>query len=169
MPSNSLDIILQCNSLERNHNELLNGKKRLISNEMMNFIHDLYDKQTTKASTVLKHIESARVNQKLFMQEPNPNFRQLEYCLKKYRAGDKIDMIHIGDVMKQCSEMSDFPDDVDGAFVLSYQCYYNQNQTGFHFCMTTPRLLEILSTRDTIAVDSTYKLNWMDLPLIVLF
>lgn len=105
MPSNNLDIILQCNSLQHNHNELLNGKKRLISNEMLAFIHDLYDKQTTKAVAVINHIDSARENQKLFMHEPSPNFKQLEYCLKNYRAGGEKEMVHIGDVMNKCEKI----------------------------------------------------------------
>lgn len=46
---------------------------------MLAFIHDLYEKDTKKASSVLKHIDAARDNQGLFADEPNPNLEQLEY------------------------------------------------------------------------------------------
>lgn len=59
-----------------------------------------------------------------------------------------------------------FPNDVDEAFVLSYECYEKGKERGFHFCMTTPRLLEILSRMETVAIDATYKVNWLDYPLV---
>lgn len=90
LPSDCNDICLQCNGLEHNHNKLLDGKKRLISKEMMLFIQELYEKETTKSSSVLKHINSARENQNLSKDESNPSQRQLEYTLKNFRAGKHV-------------------------------------------------------------------------------
>lgn len=47
---------------------------------MLNFINDLYDKETKKHSSVLLHINAAREKQGLFTNEINPSKRQLAYC-----------------------------------------------------------------------------------------
>lgn len=171
-PSDCNDIFLQCNDLDHNHNELLKGQKRPISKDMLAFIHDLYDKQTFKYTSIIMHIESARDRQNLFKDESNPTTRQLEYCLSKYRAGNSTQkMINLGDLMQWCEGSSNYPDDIDEAFALSYECNAGKSfkcDASFRFCITSPRLLEVMSKADTICIDATYKLNWMGFPLIIL-
>lgn len=167
LPSDCNDIFLQWNALDHNHEELLIGQKKPISKEMLTFINDLYDKQTFKHSSIILHIESARNEQNIFRNEPNPSVRQLEYCLKKYRAGDTRKMINLGDLMEWCKTNSNYPDDIDEPFVLSNECNA-ENVSGFRFCITTPRLLKIISKAEIICIDATYKLNWLGYPLIVL-
>lgn len=168
LPSHSNEIILQTNFEEHNHNELLKGKKRSISIEMLEFIHDLYKRETKKASSILLHIDGARKNQGLFVDEPNPSNRQLEYCLRKYNLRDTGKMVSLGDVMKWCESNSSYPKNGDEAFVLSYECNTDKAQKGFHFCITTPNLLGRLSKVSIICIDATYKLNWMGFPLVIL-
>lgn len=167
LPSNTNEINLLTNGLEHNHDQLLKGQKRTMSPEMVAFIHDLYKKDTKKPSAVILHIDAARNDINLFRDEPNPNPRQLEYCLKKYNTGDSGKMINMGDLMKWCENSSSFPTNEDEAFVASYQIVNDKNK-GFRFCMTTPKLLKIVSQCETLAIDATYKLNWMGFPLIIL-
>lgn len=168
LPSDTKEIILQSNNMEHNHNELLKGKKRQMSPEMLEFINDLYDKETKKASSVLLHINAARENQKLFLDEPNPTNRQLVYSLDKYKRKETGKMIHLGDLADWCEGNSSYPTNVDGAFVLSHEIVATGDKQGFRFCITTPHLLEMLSKVDTICIDATYKLNWQGFPLIIL-
>lgn len=120
------------------------GKKRHISNEMRDFIEVLYRKETKKPSSVLFHIDAARNEQKIFTDEPNPTKRQLEYELKKFNLNDVGKMISLGDMMKWCEGKSNFPTNVDEAFVLAQEIITDKNKTGFRFSMSTPHLLEIL-------------------------
>lgn len=92
----------------------------------------------------------------------------MEYELFKYNSQDTGKMIHLGDLMKWCDDSSNYPAEVDATFVLSHEIVKEKNSKGFRFCMTTPRLLEMLSSMQTICIDATYKLNWMGLPLIIL-
>lgn len=168
LPSDSNEIILQTNNEEHSHDELMQGKKRPISPEMLEFIHDLYKMGTTKHTTVSQHIEQSREKYKLFQNEPNPTIRQLEYCLKKYNARGVGKMIHLGDLAKWCESRSALPEGKDDAFVLSHHIDATKHKQGFGFCIATLNLLERLSELETICIDATYKLNWMGFPLIVL-
>lgn len=168
LPSQSNDIILLTNDEEHNHNELSKGKKRLISPEMLVFIHDLYKKETKKASSVILHIDAARREQQLFVDEPNPTNKQLEYILKKFNSKETGKLIHLGDLAKWCEEKCNYPTNGDEAFVLSHEIITTKEKQGFHFTVTTPNLLKKLSKMKTICIDATYKLNWMGFPLVVL-
>lgn len=168
LPANTSEIILETNNMEHNHNELLIGKKRPISPEMLEFINDLYDKETRKTSSVLHHINAARDKQNLFANEPNPTNRQLAYCLEKYKKKETGKMIHLGDLANWCEGKAAYPENCDDAFVLSHEIVTSNDKQGFRFCMTTPNLLEKLSKMETICIDATYKLNWMGFPLIIL-
>lgn len=56
LPSHNDDVEILWNRHECNHNELLKGKKRPVSDEMTTFIHDFYEKGSTTPSAVLAHI-----------------------------------------------------------------------------------------------------------------
>lgn len=168
MPSNSNDIEILCNGLAHNHNELLKGKKRPVSEEMITIIHDAYKSGTTTPAAVLNYIKLAREKLNLFTDEPDPNTRQLEYIHKKYIKKHVNPMINVGDLMQWCDENSEFPTDPNKAFVLSHESCAIQETMSFRFTMTTPFLLAKLATRETICIDATYKLNWMGFPLIIM-
>lgn len=74
----------------------------------------------------------------------------------------------MGDLSKWCDERMACPSSPDDAFVLGYECSSNEKEQHFIFCMSTPHLLELLSNASVISIDATYKLNWMEFPLIVL-
>lgn len=61
-----------------------------------------------------------------------------------------------------------FPNDPDKAFVLGFECTSTKDDQSFKFCMSTPHLLDILSSALVVSIDATYKLNWMEYPLVVL-
>lgn len=168
LPSDSRDIILQTNGENHSHNELLKNKHNNISPEMRNFINDLYKMETKRSSSIWLHLNDARERHHLFIDEPNPSKRQLEYCLKKFNCQGTGKMIHLGDMAKWCDSKSNHTECVDDAFVLAHEIFAEKEKQGFRFCMSTPNLLEQLSKVSTIAIDATYKLNWMGFPLIIL-
>lgn len=169
LPSNTTEIIVQCNGQEHNHDDLLKGKKSAVSNEMKAFIRDLFEKDVTKPSNILLHIDSARKQHGLFKNENNPGIRQIEYLLRLFRQGNTEPVVHLGDLMQWCRNNEALPTDEDEPFVLSHAISTNEKrENGFHFCITTIRLLAILSQAKKICIDATYKINWLGFPLIVL-
>lgn len=72
------------------------------------------------------------------------------------------------DLSEWCEKRMAFPNEKDEAFVLGYECSTTENDQHFKFCMSTPHLLDILSSANVISIDATYKLNWMEYPLIIL-
>lgn len=169
LPSDSKKIILQFNGCEHNHNALLSTYKlRPISNNMKVFITDLFESGITKTNVILKTLSKARNTQQLFVDEPDPTPRQLSYLLSKYRQQDAQPVVKMGDLSKWCEERMTFPSNPDDAFVIGYDCSTTENSQSFRFCMSTPHLLNILSSASVISIDATCKLNWMEYPLIIL-
>lgn len=169
LPSDSTENIVQCNGQEHNHEELLLGKRKKISNEMKEFIRDLFEKDVCKPNAILTHIDSAREKHGLFQSEENPGTRQIEYLVAKFRQGDSEPVVNLGDLMKWCQSNAIVPTNDDEPFVLSHAISTNEkNENGFHFCITTLRLLLMLSQAKKICIDATYKINWLGYPLIVL-
>lgn len=167
LPSDSNKIILQFNGMEHNHNALLSTYKlRPISNEMKDFLVDLFDSGVTKSCAIKKILQKARNNEKIFVDEPDPTPRQINYLLAKFRKDGNKAVVNVGDLIQWCEEREAFPSDPDEAFVLGHKCSTEENQS-FIFCMSTPQLLNILSDAPVVSIDATYKLNWMEYPLIV--
>lgn len=135
---------------------------------MTTFIHEFYQNGSTKPAAVLAYIKLTRERFGLFIYEPDPNSRQLEYIHKKYISKHVKPMINVGDLMKWCDEHSKFPTDHNEAFVLAHESSSIQDSMSFRFTMTTPNLLAKLASRKTICIDATYKLNWMGFPLIIM-
>lgn len=168
LPSDSNDIITLTNGLKHNHNDLLEGQKRLVTKEMISFIYELYDNGTTLPSSVLAHIKSARQKYNLFKDEPDPNKRQLEYIHKKYTDEKVKPMKNVGELMDWCQNHSEFPKDQNEAFVLGYESCSITDEMSFRFTMSTPLLLAKIAKRELICIDATYKLNWLGFPLIIM-
>lgn len=168
LPADNDDVEVLCNGLEHNHNELLKGKKRPVSQEMTTFIHEFHKGGSTTPSAVLAYIKLAREKFNLFTDEPDPNKRQLEYIHKKYVSENVKPMIVVGDLMHWCEEHSPYPTNDNEAFVLAHESCSINEAMSFRFTMTTPLLLSKLAKRKTICIDATYKLNWMGFPLIIM-
>lgn len=168
LPSNSLNFEILHNSLEHNHHEIMKNVRRPPSDEMSEYINELFAMETFKTSTVLKHIEKARVKYLLFANEPNPLPKQIEYCLRKFRASLVKPMIKLGDLMEYCDGMSDFPSNPDTPFVFAHKSSEMEEELGFIFNMSKPRLLSKFNGTNKICIDATYSLNWLGYPLIVM-
>lgn len=121
LPAHNDDIEVLSNGCEHNHDDLLKGKKRPVSDEMTAFIHEFYTEGRMKPSDVIAYIKMTRDKFKLFIDEPDPDRRQLEYIHKKFIANDVKPMIKVGDLMQWCKENSKFPTDHNEAFVLSHE------------------------------------------------
>lgn len=136
LPANNDEVEVLCNGLEHNHNELLKGKNRPVSDEMTTFIHDYYKNGSTNSSAVLAYIRLAREKFNLFTDELDPSQRQLEYVHKKYITKQVKPMIKVGDLMHWCEENSEFPADPNEAFVLAHESCSMQERMSFRFTMT---------------------------------
>lgn len=168
LPSDTNKTILQFNGCEHNHNALLSTYKlRPVSNMMKAYITDLFDSGVTKPAVIRNILSNERNKNQLFIDEPNPTTRQINYQLAKYRQKGSKPVVNMGDLSKWCDERMAFPSDPDNAFVIGFDCSTQENQN-FRFCMSTPHLLNLLSTESVISIDATYKLNWMEYPLIIL-
>lgn len=135
---------------------------------MTSFIHEYYKEGSTTPASVLAHLRLTREKFKLFVDEPDPDRRQLEYIHKKYITKHVKPMINVGDLMQWCGEHSKLPTVPNEAFVLSHESCSIEENMSFRFTMSTPALLAKLAKRETICIDATYKLNWMEFPLIIM-
>lgn len=118
---------------------------------------------------MLKSIASARANQQLFVEEPDPTKRQIAYLISKYCKHGTKPIINMGDLIQRCDERIAFPSNYDDAFIIGHECSTQGYSQSFRFCISTPNLLEKFSNALIIAIDATYKLNRMGYPLIMLF
>lgn len=132
LPSDNLNVLIMSNECEHNHDDLLKGVKCPPSDEMNEFLTDLFKCGTTKVPDVVRHIDFARTKHGLFATEETPDKRQIEYALRKYRDSQVPPMIKVGDLMDWCSNNSQKPSDLNEAFVIGSQsssyeeerCYY---------------------------------------------
>ena len=168
LPADSTKTIFQYNGLEHDHKQLMAGKKTLLSDEMVKYIDKLFEKGVTQYNKIIKFIDEQRSKHSDFIDEPNPNLRQIEYRLKVFRNREVKPMVDIGDVMQWCEDNSSYPSDDNQPFVLGSECSSVNEPFSFRFCLTTPLLLQFFIGLTTIAIDVTYKLNWNGYPLIVL-
>lgn len=168
MPSTNMKVLILYNQCEHNHDKLLEGSVRPPSDEMIEFITDLFKCGTTKVPDVIRHIDYNRTKHGLFACETTPGRRQVEYMLRKYRDSEAPPMIKVGDIVDWCEQYKEFPSNVDEAFVFGIESSSFEEDLSFRFAFSTPRLLDILSHQKTICIDATYKLNWLGYPLMVL-
>lgn len=168
LPSNSNKIILLHSGNTHNHNDLMKDKNQMLSDEMIEFVNELFEKEVFSYSQVIKFIEEAREKYQLFIDEPNPRERQIEYRLKLYRNREIKPIISLGDLITWCENNTSYPANDDDAFVLAHESSPVGEALHFRFCLSTPRLLEKFIGLKTICIDATYKLNWNGFPLVVL-
>lgn len=168
LPSNNKKMLLLRNQFEHDHDKVLDGTTRPPSDEIEEFILDLFKCGTTKISDVIRNLDYARDKKGLFQSENNPGTRQIEYMLKKFRKTEAPPMIKLGDMINWCNLHNQFPSDVNDAFVFASDFSTFGDNLSFRFAFSTPLLLEMLSHCTTICIDATYKLNWLGFPLVVL-
>lgn len=169
LPSDSTDIKLLHNCLEHNHAELLAGQKSMMSDEMIDFVNGLFSKQVFDYEPVIKFIEEARQKESIFLDEPNPDSRQIEYRRRLFRNSNVKPLINVGDLIKWCEEHSNYPEKDDEAFVIAHESSeISEKEMQFRFCLSTPTLLQKCIGLQLICIDATYKLNWNGFPLIIL-
>lgn len=168
LPSDNLKVLILHNQLEHDHDKLLEGAKKPLSDEMVEYITDIFKCGTTKVPEVIKHINIMKEKRGLFVDEATPEKRQIEYLLRKFRNTDAPTIIKLGDLSKWCNENESLPDDINEAFIIGQETSGPEERLWFRFVLTTRQLLEKLSNAKTICIDATYKLNWQGFPLMVL-
>lgn len=166
LPAHSTDIILCYNGQEHTHDQI-NTKTKKLSQKMKEFLNDLYANKTTSYDKVINHIELARKTRNMFLDEKNPEYRQHEYRLKKFRESVLKPVVSVGDITEFCETNRLFPPNPDDPFILNFETCDIHQKMFFRFCMTTPHLLLMMSTVQSFCIDATYKLNWLGFPLIV--
>lgn len=168
LPSNTMTVQILSNQFDHDHDALLEGTKRPITDEMKEYIDGLCTCGTTKTKEIIAHIDYARSKNGLFREETTPGNRQIEYLVQKFRSAQTPPMIKLGDLVEWCQENSQFPIDINEAFVIAHEASsHNDTSLSFRFVLSTPLLLQKCVELKTIAIDATYKLNWLDYPLMV--
>lgn len=121
LPSHKNVVLLLHNANDHNHNEIMKDRKRMMSDEMITYVNQLFEKNVIRYNQIIEFIEEERTNHKIFLDDPNPDVRQIEYRLKNYRNADIKPMINLGDLMEWCSANAAYPANDNEAFVLSYE------------------------------------------------
>lgn len=168
IPSNNTKILILRNECDHNHDKILKSEDRPPSDEIEEYIMDLFKCGTKKIADVIRNLDYARDKKGLFKSEANPGKRQIEYMLKKFRKTEAPPMVKLGHMIEWCNKHVEFPSDTDEAFVIGSQFSNFDEDLRFCVAFSTPLLLDLLSNRKTICIDATYKLNWLGYPLMVL-
>lgn len=168
LPADTNQIILLHNGKNHNHAEVMAGKRQVMTDEMVDFVRRLIEKNVFSYDSIIEFIEEARRKDSLFLDEPNPNRRQIEYRLKCFRNKKIPPLFKLGDLNKWCEDNSAFPSDEDESFVIAHECSSISDHMNFRFLMSTPALLKKFIGLKQICIDATYKLNWNNFPLIIL-
>lgn len=168
LPSNNTKSQILTNQYQHDHEKLLEGCKVPPSDEMKEFITDLFKTGTTKIADVIRHTDYARSKHNLFTSEANPGKRQIEYMLKKFRDAEAPATINLGDMIEWLDKHREYPSDENCAFVIGSESSSLGEDLSFGFAFSTPLLLKLLMDCKTICIDATYKLNWLGFPLMVL-
>lgn len=168
LPSDNLNILILSNGCDHDHDKVLDGTKCQPSDEMNDFMIDLFKCGTTRIPEVTRHIDFARTKQGIFATEKTPDKRQIEYALRKYRDSMVPQMLKVGDLMDWCNKNSETPTDANEAFVIGSESSKYDGDLSFGFAFSTILLLQILKNVKTICIDATYKNNWYGYPLMVL-
>lgn len=111
LPSNENITIVQHNELEHNHIELMRGRKKSMSDEMISYVNELFKKGVTQYTQIVKFIDEQRLQHCEFIDEPTSNARQIEYRLKVFRNTDVKPLFDVGDIMQWCENNSSYPSD----------------------------------------------------------
>lgn len=112
-PSNSLKVQILKNQHDHDHDALLEGTTRPISEEMALYVKGLFECGTTKTKEIIAHIDYARNKNGLFQKEPTPGKRQIEYLIRKFRSAEAPSMLKLGDLIEWCNKYSQLPSDVN--------------------------------------------------------
>lgn len=79
--SNNLNTLILTNQFDHNHDKLLEGKVRPPSDEIEEFIYDLFECGTVSNADVIRHIDYKRTKFGLFNDEQNPPEKHIEYMI----------------------------------------------------------------------------------------
>lgn len=145
LPSNSTKIKILRNEHDHDHDKVLEGTVRPPSQEIIEYITDLFKCGVKSVGDILQRIDFVREKNGLFKSEKNPKKRQIEYMLKKFKNSETPVVIKLGDMIEWSNANDIFPSDIDNAFVIGSEFSdYDQN-LNFRIALSTPLLLNKLS------------------------
>lgn len=139
-----------------------------VSKEMKRMVVECSTNRMT-AKHIINHIKSLKENHDLFVDEPVPSAAQIYYLLRAHKEKENPNMLYLGQLMEWCEGHSAAPDDIDEPFVIGFQSLENNiASANFRIVVSTKRLLQHCANADNICIDSTYKVNWNEFPLMVI-
>ena len=163
----SLGIIVESNGRPHSHDESVTAASRT----------DL-DQARAIAIELLKRngATPAAINQELGIQGlPAIAERRLTNLVQRLKRSAQVAnpnglprQMSLNDLDVWCQNYSEFPLDLDEAFILDRQLMVSGTTTTVRVFITTRHLLSIAAQFDTWHIDATYKLNLNRYPLIVL-
>jgi len=90
---------------------------------------------------------------------PEPSISQLKNFLKVMKAKLVPNIVSIGQLAEICDRHKN-PTGPDDPYVVATEFPSGEQQLGFKFFVSTPRLLAIAEGAESIQADATYKLIW---------
>ncbi|KAB0800466.1 hypothetical protein PPYR_06206 [Photinus pyralis] len=160
-PSTTSEVHLYRSQLAHTCNVIVTRVKSKISNEVKEEIKSLFNFDSKiKPKKVLDILIKKQI--------ALPSKTQLNNylsSLRKVKYGSNV--MSLGELENFCLENAKVPDDVDAAFVVSYQVGYEE-QPFFRFFVSTKNLLKLSCDAHHIHADATYKLVWQGFPVLLL-
>ena len=100
------------------------------------------------------------------------NQAQINNFLQRLRKKDGPTTISLGDLEEWCEQRNKVPEDIDEAFVVSYQVHHTDDdgedqEVSFKLVISTIRLLQHCRNSNRLHADATYKVNWEGMPVLI--
>ncbi|XP_035712736.1 uncharacterized protein LOC118437652 isoform X1 [Folsomia candida] len=97
---------------------------------------------------------------------PIPNRKQISNAKAYLKSIEAPRIVSLGDLEKQLSALLTEPTSQDQTILVGKIIDFEKKT--FHFMLSTPRLMQVLTFGDCLHADGTYKLVWENFPVLVL-
>ncbi|OXA42198.1 hypothetical protein Fcan01_23227 [Folsomia candida] len=97
---------------------------------------------------------------------PIPNRKQISNAKAYLKSIEAPRIVSLGDLEKQLSALLTEPTSQDQTILVGNIIDFEKKT--FHFMLSTPRLMQVLTFGDCLHADGTYKLVWENFPVLVL-
>jgi hypothetical protein len=144
------------------HDHSIAKKFRGIRPELKIIIDQMIEDGTNKPKGIMNALRNRQI--------PDlPTNRQIETYLSDCRRKKGMHSISLGDLIVYADGNKAIPTDDDSVYVCGFECEYSETMSShFRICLSTKRLLLLISGSENVHTDATYKLNWQGYPVLTI-
>lgn len=158
-PANSEQVIRHSSDIDHEHTDndslVLTAPKRRRIEELQ------------ESGLTAQQIQYRLIDDGLFV----PNLTSIQNCVSRFKkAKFGSASISIGEFDDWCQKFSAVPSDENEAYVVAHEVEnaFDYDTASVRAVIATKKMLKVMESVEHLHVDSTYKTNWSNLPVIVI-